>query len=353
MTLAQSVRDRIMPAALAALAMAAMTTAALAQEVPANGPTPSAPAPPSNNVGAAGAATGGANNSNIKGYDFETVVKEWEKSVSPLQNELESSFKVFTATVQEAGLLLEQGRTSEAMDKMNEAVKGVLIVREKVMQPMWDGQEFLNEQIAMVRQRVAKAVPPGKEKAEIDQQTEQTLDNIAREIIKETDEVRKKRLTVRYKAIRALAEIKSLAVQLTPDQRKLWLNVLRVLEESALTHMQLLMRAEMMFAQLDATAANLDDHQVLYRTLSGAIDLMKQVRKGDARSAIQRMSDFSLTVRGLSGNIESAVESLMQQLEADLNEIQDEIDDNYDDVFGGSQIDLDDELSARIDRLAD
>lgn len=292
-----------------------------------------------------------SNNSNIKGYDFEAVVKEWEKSVSPLQSELESSFKVFTATVQEAGVLLEQGKTNEAMTKMNEAIKGVLVVRQKVMNPMWDGQEFLNEQIGKVRERLAKAVPPGADKAKVDEQTEKTLDNIAREIVKEGDPVRKKRLTVRYKAIRALAEVKSLAIQLTPDQRKLWLNVLRVLEESSLTHLQLLMRAEMMFAQLDATAVHLDDYQVLYKTLTGAIDLMHQVRKGDARSAIRRMSDFSITVRGLSGNIESAVTTLMEQLENDLNTIQDEIDDNYDDVFGGSDINLDEELTARINRL--
>lgn len=312
------------------------------------------PSPPTSVVAprTSAAPTGAAENgSNIKGYDFEAVVKEWEKSISPLQTELESSFKVFTATVQEAGVLLEQGKTKEAMTKMNEAIKGVLVARDKVVQPMWDGQAFLNVQIGKVRERLAKAAPPGQEDEGVDKQTEATLDNIASEIVKESDPVRKKRLTVRYKAIRALAEVKSLAMRLTPDQRKLWLNVLRVLEESSLAHMQLLMRAEMMFAQLDATGAHLDDYQVLYKTLTGAIDLMKQVRKGDARSAIRRMSDFSLTVKGLSGNIESAVETLMQQLEVDLNQIQGEIDDDYDDVFGDGEIDLDAELNARIQSL--
>lgn len=293
-------------------------------------------------------ATGGAS---LTGYDFEAVVKEWEKSVSPLQNELDSSFKVFTETVEEAGALLNAGRTEEAIDRMNDAVRGVLVVRDQVMTPMWEGQTFLNEQIGKVRQRLARAVPPGQEQVEIDSATERALDNIAQEIIAEQDAVRRKRLTVRYRAIRALAEVKSLAARLTPDQRRLWLNVLRVLEEASLTHMQLLMRADLMFAQLDATAAHLDDYNVLYHTLRGAIDMMKQVRRGDARSAIRRMSDFSLTVKGLSGNIEGAVETLMQQLDQDLATIQDEIEDDYADVFGESETDLDAELNARIDRL--
>ncbi|MAE68022.1 MAG: hypothetical protein CMJ18_27540 [Phycisphaeraceae bacterium] len=297
------------------------------------------------------AARGARSAASLMGYDFETVVKQWEKSVAPLQNELDSSFKVFTETVEAAGTLLKEGRTEQAIERMNQAVRGVLVVRDQVMTPMWDGQKFLNIQIGKVRERLARAVPPGKEQVKIDSATEQTLNGIAKEIMAEGDAVRRKRLTVRYKAIRALAEIKSLAARLTPDQRRLWLNVLRVLEEASLTHMQLLMRAELMFAQLDATATHLDDYNVLYHTLTGAIDLMKQVRRGDARSAIRRMSDFSLTVKGLSGNIEGAVETLMQQLDRDLANIQDEIDDDYADVFGQTETDLDTELNARIDRL--
>ena len=84
-----------------------------------------------------------------------------------------------------------------------------------------------------VRTRLAQAVEAAAESGpvKLDDQTETTLDAIARRIADEQDPLRKKRLVAHYRTVRNLARIKAMSVELSPDQRKMWLSVLQVLAE--------------------------------------------------------------------------------------------------------------------------
>lgn len=289
------------------------------------------------------------------GYDFGHVVEAMETSVNPLQREMDRSFKVFVESVHEAEQLLDEGRTQEAVQKASAAIDSVLAVRDSVLVPMWEGQEALAEQIASVRTRLAQAVQSASENGpvQLDEQTETTLDAIAQRIASEADPLRKKRLVAHYRTVRNLARIKAMAVQLSPDQRKMWLSVLQVLDEAAVAHQQVMMGTEVLFGQFEATSANLQAYVSLMETVDGASQLMRIVRGVDEHSA--GMASFAESMSGLqqrlatfNESVEQALQGRMLELEAQIDLIEPMAQEPGSPVMAGDE---DSELAARLARL--
>lgn len=267
----------------------------------------------------------------LDGYDFGQVVETMEASVSPLQEEMDRSFAVLIERMGDAERLLEEGRTLEAMEEASAAIDGVLAVRDRVLEPMWDGQEALMEQTGAARNRLARAMAaveaeesPGD--SEREQQTEQVLDSIASRIAAETDPNRRKRLTAHYRTVRSLANVKKVTEQLSPDQRKLWVNVLSVLDDAGLAHQQVLMGSEVLFSQFEATSANLREFMRLHRTVDGASGLLEMVRglqqEGSGFAGfVTNMSELQDRLAGFNTSMEGALQGQMAILEGRVDEL--------------------------------
>ena len=293
---------------------------------------------------------------NFAGYDFEQVVRRVENSVSPLQQEMNGSLKVFSESVEEAQQLMEQGKSKEAITKCSAAMDAVMQNRDKVVGPMWQGQDYLNEQIGKVRGRLAQAVESsgGNSDVKLDRKTEKLLDGIAGRISGEKDELRKRRLVAHYKTVRQLSKIKQMSKQLSPNQRKLWRNVLGVLENTTLTHQQVLMGTEVLFAQFEATAQNLKEYEGLIDTVEGASKLLGVVKglgqSGQGLAAFsQNMMELQKRMAGFNSQIEVVLEDKMIDLEAQSEAISASMAENEE--LGGISAQVDDELTARLKKF--
>lgn len=296
-----------------------------------------------------------ANGKSFEGYDFGQVVNRMESSVNPLQQEMNTSFKVFVDKVVEAEALMDEGKVEDAVQGVVSAIHGVLAVRDKVLNPMWEGQEFMSQQISRVRSKLARAVSAsnGGQDVKLGKRTELMLDKLATRIADETDPIRRKRLTSHYRALRNLAQIKSLAVQLSPDQRKLWMNILRVLEEASLAHEQVTLGTEVLFAQFESTATNLQEYVTTLDALNGASQLLGVVRGRDGQASgmtefARSMGELQKRLQGFNGAVEEVLESHMTELEAQIDALQPE---DGDDTSGVVSNEVDDELEARISRI--
>ena len=297
----------------------------------------------------------GADEPQFDGYDFSQVVETMETSVNPLQREMDRTFRVFVTGVQEAEELLDEGQTQEAVQKAAASIETVLAVREDVLVPMWEGQEALAEQVARVRTRLAQAVEAAAESGpvKLNDQTEMTLNIIARRIGDEEDPLRKKRLVAHYRTVRNLARIRAMSVELSPDQRKMWLSVLQVLDEAAVAHQQVMMGTEVLFAQFEATAANLRAYVSLMETVDGASQLMRIVRGVDDHSAgmssfAESMNELQQRLAGFNESVEHALQGRMLELEAQIDAIEPMTSDGATSVMIADE---DAELAARIARL--
>lgn len=290
------------------------------------------------------------------GYDFEQVVLKVETSVNPLQKAMAGSLKVFAESVDQAQVLIEQGKSKEAIQKCSVAMETVLKSRDSVLDPMWEGQDYLNEQIGKVRGRLAVAIEAagGDARVKVDKKTEKLLDGIAGRISNEVDPLRKKRLVSHYRTIRQLSKIKQMANQLSPNQRKLWRNVLGVLENTALTHQQVLMGTEVLFAQFEATTANLREYEGLIDTVEGASRLLGVVKglgqSGQGLAQFSRnMTDLQKRMSGFNTQLEGVLEDKMLDLEAQSEAISSSIEI---DSGGGVMTSVaDDELNARLKKF--
>jgi hypothetical protein len=266
------------------------------------------------------------------------------------------SLKVFAESVDQAQKLIEQGKSKEAIQKCSVAMETVLESRDRVLEPMWKGQDYLNEQIGKVRGRLAIAVEAagGDSKVKLDKKTEKLLDGIAGRISKEADPLRKKRLVAHYRTIRQLSNIKQMANQLSPNQRKLWRNVLGVLENTALTHQQVLMGTEVLFAQFEATTTNLKEYEGLINTVEGASRLLGVVKglgeSGQGLAQFSRnMTQLQRRMAGFNTQLEGILEEKMIDLESQSEAISSSIE-----IDGGGGVmssSLDDELNARLKKF--
>ena len=292
------------------------------------------------------------------GYDFEHVVDTLQSSVNPLANEMNASFVVFVEEVDRAVDLMESGLTQEAIEASVIAIDGVLDVRDSVLDPMWEAQGELTAQIADVRARLAKAVAkstvqPKSSESGFSPAPENLLDGVASRISDTDDPVRKKRLVAHYRTIRSLARVKHAAERMSPDQRRLWTSILTVLEQAALAHQQVLMGSEVLFAQFEATASQLQEYLGIMQTIDGVNDLLGAVN-GFGEDA-EGMSSFVDGMRGLQEQlsgfntiVEDALNESMFELEANIDVVQPEGDSDLQVVVSTS---IDDELSRRIQRV--
>jgi hypothetical protein len=301
-----------------------------------------------------------ADQSELNGYDFGHVVETLQSSVDPLQRELDASFMVFIDRVDQAVTLLDAGQTREAVAMSTVAIEGVLQVRDTVLEPMWDGQIYLTEQISKVRSRLASAVsagtnPVGDESSAHDPATEAVLDGIAKRISQEQDALRRKRLVAHYRTVRDLAQIKRTAQRMSPDQRKLWVGVLRVLEEAALAHQQVLMGSEILYTQFESTAGHLQEYLVLLDTVDGATELLGVIN--GIEGAGQGMTSFATSMQELqarlstfNGAVQEALQTSMFELEAKVDSLP--IYSSLDaEMTGIAPTQLDAELADRLSRI--
>jgi hypothetical protein len=292
----------------------------------------------------------------FEGYDFEQVVQRVETSVNPLEQEMAGSFQAFAESVATAEQLLAENRPAEAVQACSAAIDQVVAGRENVLRPMWEGQAYLAEQIGQVRTRLASAVAAagGSTQTRLDERAERMLDGIASRIAAEPDPRRKKRLVTHYRTIRQLAQIKQMALQLSPNQRKLWQNVLRVLEDTALAHQQVLMGTEVLFAQFQATAMNLKEYEELIRTVDGAARLLG-VARGLGQSGhgltrlTQSMSELQERLAGMNQHIEQVLNVKMIDLETQVDTVTAAASSDA----GTVSTDIDAELARRLQRLSE
>lgn len=287
------------------------------------------------------------------GYDFGRVVEQMEQSVSPLQREMDRSFEAFTERIDQAEQLLEANKPREAVETATAAVEGVLAVRDDVLEPMWEGQRFLAEQVGEVRSRLAEAVEAGGEgeSTQLDQETEASLDRIARRIAAEDDALRKKRLVAHYRSVRDIARIKQLERRLSPDERKLWVGVLSVLEQATLAHQQVLMGSEVLFAQLEATAGSLQEYLELMDTVDGARRLLGVVNGAEEGAGMAgfaaSMSELQGRLGGFNDAVQQSLESSMFDLEAQVDAIQ----PTGEGIAGVASGEVDAELQRRLESV--
>ncbi len=291
----------------------------------------------------------------FKGYDFEHVVVELEASLSPLQQEMGGSLQEFVRSVERAETLLDQERADEAVELCAGAVEGVLAARDRVLGAMWEGQDYLAEQIGAVRTRLAQAVEAsgGDTEGKLDARYEALLDGIAQRIAAEADPHRKQRLVAHYRTIRQLAQIRMMQRQLSPDQRKLWRSVLRVLDDAALAHQQLLMGTEVLFAQFESTAANLRDYRELIRTVDGAQKMLRTVQGlGQAGEGLAGLAQDMTALQQQLGQFNTQIEQTLQvrmlDLEAEVDAVQ-AVGQAEGSPLVATQVDA--ELAGRLDRL--
>ena len=300
-------------------------------------------------------APNSARDADFEGFDFAHVVEAMETSVNPLKREMDLSFRVFIEGMGQADQKLDEGELTAAVHEAAAALDAVLKVREDVIGPMWEGQTLLTEQIASVRARLAEAAEAADEAgpSKITTEAEATLDRLAQRIGAESDPMRRERLEAHYRAVRSLARIRSMAVQLTPDQREMWMNVLGVLEEAALAHQQVLIGSEILFAQFDATAENLRHYVELIETLEGASQLMAMVRGADGPAGqLAGMNGFAAGMADLQERLGMFNESVEQALTERTLELESEIGLIDRSAIGGqTEPGEDRELAARIARL--
>ena len=317
------------------------------------GSTPGSASPASLRLGPANAKPAAEG---FAGYDFGVVLQRLQGSVNPLQREVEGSFTAFVREVQGAQALLEEGQTRQGVEKCSAAIDAVVQSRDRVLKPMWEGQRYLHEQIDQVRARLSKAVAAGDRQGagKLRPEVEASLDQLAQRVADESDPQRRQRLASHYQAVRSLARIRQMAEQLSPDQRKLWLNVLRVLQEANLAHQQVLITSELLFAQFEASAQNLREYLHLMDTVEGATRLLQAVRgveqAGDGLAGFaQSMAEVQQSLSGFGQAVDAALQGSMAELEAQAHAAEAEARARTPDAAPGPS--LDDELQQRIRRL--
>ncbi|MEM7682191.1 MAG: hypothetical protein AAF288_09570 [Planctomycetota bacterium] len=294
----------------------------------------------------------------LEGYDFQQVFTQMRSSVNPLQREMNSSFRVFGESVERAEKLLEEGKTEEALEEYTTAIEGVLRVRDDVLDPMWEAQGYLGEQTSYVRGRLGEAIEAGDadqgegENAEGPaERSERMLDMLARQVAAEKDPVRQKRLVMQYKTLREIARVRSMSRKLTPNQRKLWDNVLRVLDEVSLAHQQVILNTELLFVRFEAAGQSLNDNLTLMETMRGAKDLLGLVDQagGEAGAMAQfgeELNSMQSRLDRFNGNIEAALDDSITDLEGAIDAVAGP--DALDRAPAGVEDLGDDELSRRI-----
>lgn len=347
---AKPVADTRMPVAVAAAAAPKPVYAIAAAPAPTVGITTPVGAPSqakSRNKGAGKSGKG-----MIGDYDFGEVVQTLQTSVQPLEGQINNGFPKFVGQLDDAIVLMEDGKTKEAVAMSAQAVDGVLLARDSIVDPLWEAQFYLNAQIADVRNRLATSLTtnnPTSTAGKADAESNKMLDTIASRISKTQDPARKKKLVAHYRTIRTLASVRKASVQMTPDQRKLWFSVLKVLDQASAAHQQVLLGSETLFAQLDGTATQLRDYLGLLQTVEGVDALLGSVEGGGMEGFVEGMRLMQAQMETFSQSMEGALQGSMAELESRVDSMQN-LETKGDSVVAPSTID--DELQTRMDRMA-
>ena len=290
---------------------------------------------------------------NIADYDFGEVVQALRNSVQPLAGEIGNGFPRFVGQIDDAIALMEQGRNTEAVALSAQAIDGVLSSRDAVVNPLWEAQFYLNEQIAVVRSKLAQSLTtndPTTDAGKATAQSAQMLDQIATRISQTKDPVRKRQLVAHYRTMRTLTKVRANSLHMSPDQRKLWFGVLRVLEQASVAHQQVLMGSETLFAQLDGTGSQLRDYLGLMQTMAGVDSLLGSVQGGGMQGFVEGMKTLQDQMESFSESMQGALESSMVDLETRVDSIQATSSDDEGGLLTPTSID--DELKSRIDRIS-
>lgn len=288
----------------------------------------------------------------IGDYDFGEVIRTMESSVQPLAGTLSGTFEAFALDIEDAVALMEAGRTEEAVALSSAAIDAVLVSRDGVVEPLWEAQFYLVEQIAGVRSRLAASLSTADPEAAAGRQlaaNETMLDSIAKRIAETKNPTRQRRLVAHYRTVRDLARLRASAVRMSPDQRKLWAGVLRVLEQGTAAHQQVLMGSEVLFAQLEGTASQLRDYLGLLQTVEGIDGLLGSVEGGTGlQEFVDSMQSLQERMKTFSTTVSDALEGSMSELEVKVDAIE-----GVEPGPGVQSTSIDDELSGRLERLGD
>jgi hypothetical protein len=286
-------------------------------------------------------------------YDFGEVIQTLQTSVQPLAGQLEGGFQQFVTQLDESIRLMETGKNKEAVALSADAVEGVLQSRDAIIKPLWEAQFYLNTQIANVRSRLAGSLTaddPATNAGKAEAESARMLDSIASRIATTSDPVRKRQLVSHYRTIRTLSKVRKASMLMTPDQRKLWFGVVRVLEQASAAHQQVLMGCETLYAQLDGTASQLRDYLGLMQTVEGVDALLGSFEGGGMEGFVESMRSLQDQMETFSQSMEGALQVSMGELESRVESMQGAADGKDGSILAPSSID--DELQSRIDRVA-
>ncbi|MEM1212058.1 MAG: hypothetical protein AAGI68_07135 [Planctomycetota bacterium] len=296
----------------------------------------------------------------LEGYDFQAVFKRVDGSTVSLRREMDASFKVFQDAIAEAEKLIDEGKTQEAVEKCVVAINGVLQVRDDVLDPMWDAQGYLQEQVAFVRNRLGQALEADPQPSrtgepredQLDRQNEAVLDVLALKIRDEKDPTRRKKLVMQYQTLREIGKVRQIAKRLSPDQRRVWASVLKVLDNVSLSHQQVILNTELLFVQFEATAQRLDDNLTLMETMKGARELLGLVNNAGASEGA--LAQFATDMTNLQQQLDAfnrQTESIVLDENGDLNTALQDVEEKINGPQSALEDPIDDELARRLDRL--
>ena len=296
-------------------------------------------------------------------FDFPLVLNRVKKSTEPLRREMGHSFHKFVSSVETAEQMLREDNVKEAVNVCVSAIDEVLTVRDQVVNPMWDGQEFLTKKIAEVRTKVVKALVAsgkGPQEVKFDDKTNAQLDALAQKVATTSDPIRKRSLMSHYKMVRRLAEIKQSVNQLTPAEQRVWSKVLQVLQATTLVHQRVLMASEILFAKFEVTADQLRESMELLDTVSGAEEMLKLLQGPEGAEGLlqfaEEMKRMEEALEDVNLTMMDVASAKADQLEATIDEIAGTslLSEEFGvDTFSENpgEIQYDDEFQARLSRL--
>jgi len=255
-------------------------------------------------------------------HDFSQVLGIFAKSITPARTEMGTAVQGFGLAMDEANRLMDRGEYQAAIDVSLEAINGMLDLRNRIVDPLLDGQEKMVDEIGPLRESVAKSLleQPTEQRTGVDafdDRTRRELTQLARQHRDATTANAQRLAMQKFRTKLRLAQLKQRAK--SSEQRVIQVRQ-RLLERLDQMHAvlgELSINAELTFSSLDGQAKLLEQYR-------DSLQMAKTAQEAEAALA------EAFGTLGFGGS---------------LTEMEDKLMD-----FGNS---IDDQLVAVLDSLSD
>lgn len=285
----------------------------------------------------------------LETYDFAEVLQTLGSSVEPLTEELEGDLHRCMTRLDEAMDLMVEGRSREAIAVGTRAVEDALASRDAIVDPLWEAQFYLNAQVADLRARLTDTMPSRSQTTAsgLPEETARVLDSMAARIASTEDSFRRNQLVAQYRTIRTLASMKTVTHRLSPEQRRLWLEALRMLEQVSGAHQQLLLGCETLYVQMRGTARQLRDALGLVGATEGLGALLGFGHADRVEGHLKSLQALHERMQAFSAQVQDAMQAGLGELERRAQTIEVPSQDQV----SSDMAMADEELQARLNRL--